>query len=146
MILFLDFDGVLHPSSPTKKGVGYFHNMSVFEDLMKVIPEVKIVISSSWREEFVFADLVQFFPEWLQPNIIGVTPIFSVGSFKTNFWRHEEIQEWIKDNNYKEHWVALDDAHKEFPDGCHNFVRINPDTGIVQSDLGFIKYVVFNSR
>ncbi|WP_205895069.1 HAD domain-containing protein [Metapseudomonas otitidis] len=57
MILFLDFDGVLHPEydgQATPADVVFCH-LPRFEAVMRDHPEVEIVISSTWREQFPLA-------------------------------------------------------------------------------------------
>lgn len=49
MILFLDFDGVLHPitgSTPFQ-----IASVNALEVVISQFPDLNIVVSSSWREE-----------------------------------------------------------------------------------------------
>ncbi|MFD2270984.1 HAD domain-containing protein [Undibacterium arcticum] len=59
MILFLDFDGVLHPD-PCDEGER-FSRLPAFEALMRDFPAVEIVVSSSWRVARTLDDLRAFF-------------------------------------------------------------------------------------
>ena len=48
MILFLDFDGVLHPEPCDEDGEP-FCNLPALEAILRDFPAVEIVISSMWR-------------------------------------------------------------------------------------------------
>jgi hypothetical protein len=76
VILFLDFDGVLH-----LEGEGHLLNdgtdfcfLPSLESLLRKFPHVRIVISSSWRERLAFEALIAPFAEDIRPRILGVTP------------------------------------------------------------------------
>ena len=76
MILFLDFDGVLHP-----EGEGHLPNdgtdfcfLPRLEELLREFPHVRIVISSSWRERLAYPTLLKPFSEDIRARIIGTTP------------------------------------------------------------------------
>lgn len=67
MILFLDFDGVLHPEydgQATPADVVFCH-LPRFEAVMRDHPEVEIVISSMWREQFPLDALLDQLPRFL---------------------------------------------------------------------------------
>ena len=63
MILFLDFDGVLHPEGEDHifKGGVDFCFLPRLEALLREFPQVKIVISSSWREQLLYKTLLKPF-------------------------------------------------------------------------------------
>ncbi|HQV73578.1 MAG TPA: hypothetical protein PLY64_11455, partial [Dokdonella sp.] len=46
-IIFLDFDRVLHPD-----GVGLFSKLPLLESFLSRMPEVEVVISSTWRDQW----------------------------------------------------------------------------------------------
>lgn len=126
MILFLDFDGVLH-------GLGrpVFEHLHRFEAVLRDFPHIEVVISSSWRENYSLDDLVAFFSEDLQSRIIGTTPVM------TAKWppyprcvRHKEIQEFIiKTGCETRPWLALDDDQTLFPPDCVSLILCEPITG-----------------
>ena len=77
MILFLDFDGVLHPEydgQATPADVVFCH-LPRFEAVMRDYPEVEIVISSMWREQFPLDALRARFSPDIAGRIIGATPV-----------------------------------------------------------------------
>ena len=56
-VIFLDFDGVLHPRiSPDK----LFVHVDRLSHVLKDHPDVKIVVSSSWRASHTIKQLCHF--------------------------------------------------------------------------------------
>ena len=74
-ILFLDFDGVLHPEHCHESR--HFCCMSILEDALRQVPECKLVITSTWRLERPLDTLRQRFARDIAARIAGVTPTFS---------------------------------------------------------------------
>ena len=117
MILFLDFDGVLHPDDgkpvPDERR---FVSLPRLEDLLREFPRVRIVISSMWREQFPFETITSWFSEDIRSRIIGITPIpavSSVGSMPLQ--READVLAWLEANGgCDQEWVALDDAAYAF--------------------------------
>ncbi|QFY42325.1 hypothetical protein F6R98_06535 [Candidatus Methylospira mobilis] len=118
MILFLDFDGVLHPEydgQPTPADRQFCH-LERFEAVMRDFPHVEIVISSMWRYEFTLDQLrAQFSPD-IAARIIDMTPQTERIDGKYLPARREgEILDWITAAGREDApWVALDDADWQF--------------------------------
>ena len=117
MLIFLDFDGVLHPQydgQPTPGEMAFCH-------LPKIEPvfrehEVEIVISSSWRAFFPLQRLVERFSPDVRQKIVGMTPVLDEenGGFLPHK-REKEILAWLAINNREGgEWLAVDDAVWEF--------------------------------
>ena len=118
VILFLDFDGVLHPEyvgQATPADVVFCHLLR-FEGVMRDHPGVDIVISSTWREQFPLTTLRARFSPDIAARIIGATPVTPdiVGKY-TPSRREGEILAWLRQAG-REHepWLALDDAAWQF--------------------------------
>lgn len=109
MVIFLDFDGVLHPSPSTEQGV--FCHLERFEEFIRGYADLDVVLSTSWREIFPWAEITSFFSQDVQLRLIGKTPILPGAD------RYAEILAWIRQNQYQGTWLALDDSAKEFPPG-----------------------------
>ena len=110
-ILFLDFDGVLHPTgAPAVK----FSSLPLLAALLHepALADVRIVVSSTWREIHSLKGLRAFFPASLQPRIIGSTPVLD--EHDTQFHRSEEIEAWLEEHPDVQHWAALDDDVQGF--------------------------------
>ena len=60
MLVFLDFDGVLHPYPCSDSE--YFCWMDNLESVLHTFPNTEVIISSSWREHYEFSALQQLFP------------------------------------------------------------------------------------
>lgn len=113
-ILFLDFDGVLHPqyvdmATPNDE---VFCHLPLFESVMREFPLVQIVISSTWRYNFSLEKLCTRFSPDIADRIIGVTPELEWDTSKSD-QREREILAWLAENENSE-WVALDDAANQF--------------------------------
>lgn len=118
MILFLDFDGVLHPEyvgQATPADVVFCH-LPRFEGVMRDHPKVDIVISSTWREQFPLTALRARFSPDIAARIIGATPVtHRIDGKYTPARREGEILDWLRQAG-REHepWLALDDAAWQF--------------------------------
>jgi len=125
MMLFLDFDGVLHPSpGPTD-----FCRLPLLESWLRTHPDVNIIISSSWREVMDMEVLQHIFSEDLQHRVIDKCPLIH-NEEKFEFYRHEEILRWIKQESYDGLWLVLDDAAHEFPAGYDLLIACDKSKGI----------------
>ena len=111
MIIFLDFDGVLH-STLAYDHEGFFY-VPDLEKVLRDFPLVQIVISSSWRYHESLEQLKEHFSPDIAERIIGVTP--SLQPTWQEHARFKEIMAWITDNDYKGDWLAIDDQYSEFP-------------------------------
>lgn len=170
MILFLDFDGVLHHENVTLKrcksssvrwlkdherryltatghyvkGVNLFEHADRLAAALEPFPDVRIVLSTSWREHFRPGSLLRFLPPALADRVIGQTPhcdkYGGVGS------RLFEVLAYIEGNGLAgEPWIALDDQAQLFWDDTEN----PPDNlFILKGDEAFTEdmAVVFGER
>jgi hypothetical protein len=124
MIIFLDFDGVLHPTPSGEQGI--FCHLERFENILRQFPLVCIVISSSWRLTYPEDVIVGIFSDDVQDRIIGMTPS---DNNKTEYPRHFEILTWISDAKYTGAWIALDDAEDEFPEATYHLLLCETAVG-----------------
>ena len=129
--LFLDFDGVLHP---TTHGSLLFSKAHLLEEVFSK-HQCNIVISSSWRFHVDLAEIKLRLPHAIQPYIIGVTGEAYIGKYS----RYHEIIGYLHDRDkHLATWKALDDSWIEFPEGCENLIRCNPNTGISDRELKLV--------
>lgn len=133
-VLFLDFDGVLHPAGvPTINSDGEFvpHERlfawrNNLEMELRAHPSLEIIISSDWRKYHAEEDLAAFLGKDLGRRVAGVMPYFEQGS------RAEAIRAEASRRGFR-HWLALDDhhsVHEACDQGDTRFVACHPDTGI----------------
>lgn len=107
MILFLDFDGVLHPecSGPVPADLA-FCRLPLFEAVVREHPSLALVISSTWREQFDLAALRAWFSPDVAKRIVGTTPVLPQPA-----QREAEILAWLREHGREGcAWLALDDA------------------------------------
>jgi uncharacterized protein len=123
MLLFLDFDGVLHPALDGREP--NFCRLPLLESVLRDAPHVRIVISSTWREGFTLDELRGLFSPDIAARVVGATPSLPESS------RHAEIMRYLEQHaTHTTAWIAIDDAIFEFPRGCPYLVACSGRTGL----------------
>lgn len=141
-ILFLDFDGVLHPNLCEPSA--WFSRMSFLEEAL-VNADVRVVISSSWRFHHSYAALARRFPVNLRLLLDGTTGEAFVGTHA----RFREITAWLAQygaGSAGTHWRALDDAAFEFPKECPALIHCDGATGMTAEDVLVVQQWLASSR
>lgn len=128
--LFLDFDGVLHP---TAHGSALFSQLPLLEKVLEDL-SCQIVISSSWRFHVGLNQLREYFSREVQSQIVGVTGKPYIGAYA----RFHEINAYVSENSLID-WRALDDSYWEFPKGCPQLIRCNPNTGLSVAEVNLLE-------
>jgi hypothetical protein len=143
MILFLDFDGVLHP---LERPNGTLTNLPRFEQVMRDYPAVEIVVSSAWREEHSLDVLRSFFAPDIANRIIGITSIFEF--LDHSYVRQAEILAWLQGSDREnEEWVALDDSDWLFAPNNPNLILVDAETGFnAKAEQQLRDYIESNIR
>jgi hypothetical protein len=126
-LLFLDFDGVLHPTHFA--GEDPFNRIHLLEESLGD-SDLGIVISSSWRFTHSLEKLQKLLPDSISNLIIGVTGAPFIGKHP----RYQEIQAYLQSHG-ESNWKALDDSYWEFPAPCQELIRCNPNTGISEKQM-----------
>lgn len=134
LILFLDFDGVLHPDYETYDLPNYqiFCRLPQLERVLRDFPSVDIVISSMWRYQFTLDQLRARFSPDIAFRIIGKLPQSEYfDSSYVRARREKEITSWLIDaERTAESWVALDDCAWHFHLYRDHLVVCNGYTGL----------------
>src|SRR3972149_10672816 len=104
-LLFLDFDGVLHPM-PGQPEAFFCLIPTILDSIPAAPPDLKVVISSSWRFHHEYEGLKNFFPEQLQARLIGATGPAIAGRHA----RYREINAFLDKLPRRGGWGGLDDA------------------------------------
>ena len=132
-VIFLDFDGVLHPEScPERENFCFLPNFC--EAFREADPNAKVplVISSLWRHHCTLSQIRDYFPAHVASQIVGVTPYMSEEQVKlVKDWapyggdqskichRQREVIMWMNANAPLGRWLAIDDRasyfHKDTP-------------------------------
>lgn len=129
-IIFLDFDGVLHPD-----GIAKFSQLPVLERFLSEMPKAEIVVSSTWREDHSLDQLRGFFSPHLRSRIVGVTPSLDDGYELGG--RQKEILSYLASEGLSDtscRWIALDDIAMFFEDSCRNLVLTDSSTGFTERE------------
>jgi hypothetical protein len=138
-VLFLDIDGVLNSVNFSQKQVRRSlladtsqidpDACTKLQDLIKKVPDLKIVISSTWRKLFSISDLKQELKlKGIDPSvIIDYTPVIH------NVIRGEEIKAWLNNNSVTTFAIVDDDA--DMGDLMPNLVQTDVQVGIQDKDI-----------
>jgi hypothetical protein len=146
VILFLDYDGVLHPvggSAAVLPGASrpgrYLVRLPLLEELLREpgMEQVGIVISSTWRVAYKLAQLRGQFAPDLRARVVGVTP--QLNRYATRHPRHEEITAWLADHAEVRAWVAVDDDVRGFPEAHAHLVATDSRTGLSSRDTDVLR-------
>lgn len=143
-VLFLDFDGVLHPDAvylsrqgPVLRTEGeLFMWAPVLADILEHFNEVSLILSTSWVRNLSYKRALSFLPPDLGKRVAGAT------------WHSSMARDWVDESKWDGrtrydqisrfaaraqlvNWVSLDDD----PEGWgataqHRLVACNPDLGL----------------
>ena len=99
MWIFLDIDGVLVPEKQfdnylSTEDILKFNPtcLNEFENVLRCYPEVRVVISSSWREVFSFEVVRPLFSPDIAERVVGFTPFLdSKIIHQFQYLRHQEV-------------------------------------------------------
>lgn len=132
MILFLDFDGVLHPS-PT--GGDVFCCVPHLWTILRARRSIEVVFSTSWREAYAPDAMLDFVTangaEDLLARFIGSNPVLCT---EEPYQREAECLAWLAGNVFAgQPWLALDDAD-QFSDP-HRRYLVDRRTGLTADDV-----------
>ena len=141
-LLFLDFDGVMHPCGCAIDR--YFCHLELLEAWLRHRPGVGIVISSSWREAHAVDEMQGFFSQDLQQRILGATPLIRCDSWlqhdggppPVRFEREVEVTRWLHENGAPwRPWAALDDQAWLYKPFNSRLVLCDGQVGLTQREL-----------
>lgn len=143
-LLFLDFDGVLHPLLRKEPD---FCRLELLWKILRACPDVEVVFSTSWREIYRPDEIIEFVTwgggEDLAHRFIGFTPsiLRENGAFITGSYhrRHIECRLWLTGNSQTNRaWLAIDDIAISFPPLSPTFYLVDGNTGLTESDVAKI--------
>lgn len=136
MVLFLDFDGVLHPD-PCPAARLFEHAGALADALAPT--SVQIVLSTSWRCLHPVELLKARLPTALARRVIGATPLFSAISGTAGrlypYPRQAECMAWLREHAPGRAWHALDDRADWFEPYCDRLTLCDARTGLSEDTL-----------
>ena len=128
MILFLDFDGVVHPFCAHEAGVPEFAYLPRIEAVLAEFAETGVVVCSDWRYVEPWEKILSFFSAGFRSRVLGATPALPNPHYRGGF-RYSEALAYLERNRLDpERWVALDDIASNWPLG---------DPRVIVCDDGF---------
>lgn len=144
MLIFLDYDGVLHPSSvyvrsgrPTLDGAGELFMWSpILTNLIADQPGVRLVLSTNWCRMRGYKRTLAALPEGLRGRVIGSTFHSELVDWYDNTTRYRQIAGYLGRSRIAEPWIAIDDLHEgdeidEWPQADrHRLILTNPARGL----------------
>lgn len=134
MILFLDFDGVLHPH--LRHEPDFCHNELLWQ-ILRACTDAQVVFSTSWRDIYSPTEMVVLVTngggEDLAHRFVGSTPnLEGEGRYGR---RDLEIQSWLDANGYVGPWLAIDDIPELFNGGHPNLYIVDGSRGLTEADV-----------
>lgn len=135
-IIFLDFDGVLHPQ-PDPRRIGeteVFTCLDILEAALRGL-HYRVVLTTSWRAHFPLDELAGLLGS-VGP-VIGVTGYLSLMDplTETRPIRQAEIERWLmlKDEQSTP-FLVIDDLPNIFEPGWAPLFLSDPETGLMPED------------
>jgi len=143
-VIYLDFDGVLHPHDVHVESDGRIHlgalahghslfeHAHLLENVLFEFPSVRVVLSSSWVPSRGLDEAVRYLPLGLRQRVVGAT--FDPGTMLHQAWsevaRGYQVLADVMLRRPRQ-WLALDDDTKDWPaDILENLVKTDPILGL----------------
>lgn len=143
-VMFLDFDGVVHPEPCHPKH--YFAQLHLIEDVLREHPQVDVVISSSWRGIHSLDELRGYFSSDLAARVVGITPSNKKTSSTwlpgrmSSFERESECDDWMRQNRpWGTPFVAVDDRAHWFRPDSSDLLLTQSLTGFTLADQALLR-------
>lgn len=119
-LLFLDFDGVLHPLEAESTGFERFCWLPILTELLGRHADVRIVVHSTWRYAYTDAELRDLLGP-LGPMFVGSAPRAP---------REQAVEMVLQSNKQIQHHLVLDDDLREFSGTALNLLLLDPQHGL----------------
>ncbi len=137
--IFLDIDGVLN-LEPINNYVLDKDCLTHFENAIRSLGDVKIVISSSWRLAFSLKKVRQHFSDDIKLLIVGFTPAHK--GEQIEYERYYEVLAYLKRKNIKDaKWIAIDDSEWHYPKKC-SVILTESTVGFNQTSVSELRCIV----
>lgn len=150
MIVFLDYDGVLHPDAVYRRLSGQielrapgelFMWAPILIEALAPYPDLCIVLSTSWVRELGFRRALGFLPDVIADRVIGATwhSAMSTATDGIIVWdqqsRYDQISAHLTRQSVPLPWLAIDDDAAGWPsDRYQNLVHTDPMLGLSSTE------------
>lgn len=140
-VLFLDFDGVLHPVHAEVDQL--FLAIPLLEQVLRGFPLLDVVISSSWREVHPLDEMQEYFSPDIGNRIIGITParpeLSKVPDDLWSYVREGECAVWIARHRPWVPWIAVDDDAWRFKPHSKRLFLVDGKTGLTEASVDALR-------
>lgn len=145
-VLYLDFDGVLHPAAVWLKTENnaspvleeryasehaLFEHSRTLEELLAPYPDVRLVLSTAWVLVHGIDYAATRLPRALRERVVGST--FDANRDGAHFTSVARGYQVVADAQRRglRHWIALDDDVRDWPKGHrHRLIPTDPVHGL----------------
>jgi hypothetical protein len=125
-VLYLDFDGVLHPDEVYRirgriilqcDGMNLFEWAPLLAEHLEPYPDLRIILSTSWVRVLSFSEARAWLPDSLASRVIGATWHSAMDKhWWINLSRYQQVSLHAKRHRITR-WLAIDDDTQGWPDG-----------------------------
>jgi hypothetical protein len=143
-ILFLDFDGVLHPD-PCRDPARLFEHAPRLAAALAPFTQLAVVLSTAWRTHHPVDELAAHLPPTLRAKVVGATRCFHAIERRpalVPYRRQAECQHWIDSERPGAAWLALDDRAAEFEPYCDRLIVTRSATGLDEAALNRLRFAL----
>lgn len=124
-ILYLDFDGVLHPGEVYRirgqivlkcDGISLFEWAPLLVECLEPYSDVRIILSTSWVRVLSFSKARAWLPEALARRVIGATWHSAMNqAWWSGLSRYEQVTRHAQRHRISR-WLAVDDDVHDWPE------------------------------
>lgn len=147
-VLYLDFDGVLHPGPVyrhPKRGMYFgvshqhhalFENAQVLQDALAPYPQLAIVLSTSWVRVLGYSRAKAYLPEQLRQRVIGATFHSRMNKIEFDAMSRGDqvladacrrgVTQWLSIDDDNDGWLSAAESHLVLTD--ENLGLANPES------------------
>ena len=146
LVIYLDFDGVLHhenvwwhpslgpyfPSHPPTESK-LFEHVPLLEQLLEPYPEICIVLSTSWVRRYGCAQAAKNLGPRLRQRVAGATFHSRMNEQEfSELPRGQQVWSDVKRRKPRD-WIALDDCPDGWPlEATERFIKTHSELGIAE--------------
>lgn len=140
VVLFLDFDGVLHRCANDS-----LEHVPLLEQVLEECPHLYLVVSSDWRRTCSIAYLQSVFSSAYRHRVIGATSVF--GASVSGYIRQEECESFASEHNIQA-FMCVDDEARLFSANWPKLIKTDYYTGLTDGEASAIarRYAVLIDR